>query len=110
MDRSPALTAFAALGQTMRIDAFRLLMKAGSVGMLLGEGAAALGVRQNTMSATLWVLLNAGLLRNRCEGRAIHYFTVRERVSGLLGFLLEDCCGGHPEQCQFEISDIACRG
>ncbi len=110
MDKTSALAAFAALGQTMRIDVFRLLIRAGSKGMLAGEVAQALGARQNTMSVNLSVLLNAGLLRNQREGRAIRYFADMEGVSGLLGFLMEDCCGGQPEMCQPVINDIACPG
>ncbi|MGR3723319.1 helix-turn-helix domain-containing protein, partial [Abyssibius alkaniclasticus] len=48
MDKLDALSAFAALGQSTRLDVFRLLMQAGRAGMLAGEIGAALDVRQNT--------------------------------------------------------------
>ncbi|GAA6206925.1 helix-turn-helix domain-containing protein [Cognatishimia sp. WU-CL00825] len=110
MDKSNALNAFAALSQASRLDAFRLLVQAGQTGMLAGEVSDALNVRQNTMSANLAILLSAGLLRNKREGRAIRYFAHMEGLSGLLGFLLQDCCGGRPDLCEPLIKDIACNG
>jgi len=108
MDVSETLTAFAALGQRTRLDVFRLLVKAGSGGMLSGEIGEKLDVRQNTMSANLTVLLNAGLVRNERHGRTIRYFANFDALRGLLAFLMEDCCGGRPEICQPVIDEIAC--
>ena len=56
------------------MDVFRLLVTAGSEGMLSGEIGKELGIRQNTMSANLAIMLNAGIIRNRREGRSIRYF------------------------------------
>lgn len=67
-----------------------------------------LGARQNTMSANLSILLQAGLIRNRREGQAIRYFAKREGMRGLLGCLMEECCGGRPELCQPVLDEIAC--
>lgn len=109
MDKTSTLMAFAALSQASRLDAFRLLVQAGEDGMLAGEIAEALEARQNTMSTNLSVLLNAGLLRNAREGRAIRYFANMDGLQGLLGFLLQDCCGGRPELCRPLIDDITCK-
>lgn len=108
MDRSTALAAFAALSQPTRLDTFRLLIRAGGEGMGAGEIATALDVRQNTLSANLTVLLNAGLVTNRREGRAIRYFADMGGMRGLLAFLMEECCGGTPEICQPILDEIAC--
>jgi ArsR family transcriptional regulator len=108
MESSRALAAFAALGQPTRLDAFRLLIKAGPEGMAAGEIGAALGVRLNTLSANLSVLLNAGLVRNERRGRSIRYFADMDGLRGLLVFLLQDCCAGRPELCQPVVDEIAC--
>lgn len=102
------MAAFAALSQPTRLDVFRLLVRAGAPGLAAGEIGETLGVRQNTMSANLAVLLNAGLVRNRREGRSVRYFADFDGIRGLLAFLMEDCCGGHPELCQPVIDEIAC--
>ncbi|OSP54699.1 helix-turn-helix transcriptional regulator [Pseudoruegeria sp. SK021] len=108
MDRLTALSAFACLSQPMRLDAFRLLIKAGETGMIAGEIGAALTARQNTMSANLSVLIQSGLVRKERQGRTIRYFADMDGVGGLLAFLVEDCCGGQAELCQPLIDQIAC--
>ena len=99
---------FTALSQDTRLRVFRALVQAGAAGMAAGELADRLGVRQNTMSANLSVLLAAGVVRNRREGRSIRYFVDMEGLRGLLSFLLEDCCGGRAELCAPVIDSIAC--
>ena len=108
MEEYNVLAAFSALSQQTRLDVFRLLVKAGLQGLLAGELGEQLDVRQNTMSANLTVLLNAGLVRNERQGRTIRYFADFDAVRGLLAFLMEDCCGGRPELCQPIIDEIAC--
>ncbi|MDH3264169.1 MAG: metalloregulator ArsR/SmtB family transcription factor [Paracoccaceae bacterium] len=108
MDKIDALAAFAALSQETRLDVLRLLVRRGAEGALSGEIGAALGVRQNTMSANLTVLKHAGLVRNAREGRGVRYFADVEGIRGLLAFLMEDCCGGRPELCRPLIEEIAC--
>ena len=108
MDKTHALTAFAALSQPVRLDVFRLLVRTGDTGMPAGEIAETLGVKQNTMSANLAVLHQAGLIRSERQGRIIRYYPDIDGIRGLLAFLMEDCCGGRPEQCQPLIAEIAC--
>ncbi len=108
MDKIRALDAFAALGQSTRLDVFRLLIAAGEAGMSAGDIGDALGVRQNTMSANLGVLARSGLIRNAREGRSIRYFADLDGLRGLLAFLMEDCCGGRPELCRPVIDELAC--
>ncbi|MBU2867259.1 ArsR/SmtB family transcription factor [Pacificibacter marinus] len=108
MDKNNALDAFNALSQATRLDVFRLLIKAGEVGMTAGEIGETLDVRQNTMSTNLSILARSGLIRSEREGRSIRYFSDMEGVRGLLAFLIEDCCGGHPELCQPIINEVAC--
>ncbi|NSX54825.1 ArsR/SmtB family transcription factor [Parasulfitobacter algicola] len=100
MDIKTATEAFSALSQPMRLDVFRLLVKAGENGMLSGEIGTALEVKQNTMSANLAILLQAGLVRNERHGRAIRYFANIKGMQDLLTFLLQDCCGSRPDLCQ----------
>lgn len=108
MDKLDSVNAFAALSQPTRLDVFRLLVQAEPTGISAGEIGQKLDVRQNTMSANLAVLLNAGLIRNEREGRSIRYFVNFEGLRGLLGFLLEDCCGGRADLCRPLIDEIAC--
>ncbi len=108
MEMKKALIAFTALSKETRLKVFRLLIRAGPEGMLAGEIGRRLGVRQNTMSANLTILLNSGLVRNEREGKSVRYFADIEGIRGLLGYLMEDCCGGNAEVCQPVIEEISC--
>ena len=108
MDKLNALAALTALSQETRLDVFRLLVQVGPAGLPAGEIGDRLGVRQNTMSANLSVLTHGGLIRSVREGRSIRYFADMNGLKGLLGFLLENCCGGAPELCQPVIAKLTC--
>lgn len=108
MDILDALDAFAALSQPARLQAYRMLVEAGPKGVPAGDIACHLDVRQNTMSAHLAVLLHANLVRRQREGRVIRYSINVEMMRGLLGFMLEDCCGGKPDLCQPLIETVTC--
>lgn len=99
MDIMTATSSFAAISQPTRLAALRLLVQAGPGGMPAGEIGERLGVRQNTMSANLSVLTQAGLLNSQRAGRSIRYFANFAHFEALLVYLMKDCCGGRIELC-----------
>ncbi|GAA0277242.1 helix-turn-helix domain-containing protein [Alteraurantiacibacter aestuarii] len=107
MDSINPTAMFAALSQETRLQVFRRLIKAGPKGLLSGEIGEQMGVRQNTMSANLAILLNAGLIRNERQGRSVRYFANIPAISDLLRFLLEDCCGGDSALCNPLVASLA---
>lgn len=107
METIDAVRAFSALGQPTRLEVLRLLIRTGAPGVAAGEIAEALGVRQNTLSANLAVLRDAGLIGSERDGRSIRYFADMNGLGALLGFLMEDCCGGRPERCRPLIDEVA---
>ena len=92
MDSSQATDRLAALAQLSRLEAFRLLLRAGPGGLAAGDIARALEVPHNTLSTHLAILVGAGLLLSRREGRRVIYSVDFEGLRELLSFLLEDCC------------------
>jgi ArsR family transcriptional regulator, arsenate/arsenite/antimonite-responsive transcriptional repressor len=94
-----AVEALSALAHEGRLSVFRLLVRAGPDGVAAGDIARKLDILPNTLSASLTVLANAGLVQSRREGRSIVYTADYERMSGLLGFLMEDCCNGDASIC-----------
>ena len=108
MDTIRALSALSALAQPTRLELFRALVKAGAKGMLSGQLGERLGLLQNTTSANLAVLLQAGLIRNTRQGRQVRYFANMDGMRDLLAFLMEDCCGGRPEACRPVIETLTC--
>ncbi len=108
MDKSTALEALGALAQETRLDVFRLLVRAGPSGLCVGEIAERLGLRQNTLSTNLARLARAGLVKGTREGRSVRYRADLEGMRRLLGFLLEDCCGGQPALCRPLLDELLC--
>ncbi len=104
-----ALAAFAALSQETRLRIIRALVRAGPEGVSAGAlGEAAGGVASSAMSFHLNHLEHAGLVRSRREGRFIIYTAAFETLAALVGFLLNDCCQGHPEICGPLMDAFAC--
>ena len=108
MESNLAIKRLSALAQDSRLAVFRLLVKAGPDGVAAGEIARILGITNNTLSAQLNVLANAGLISGRRDGRSIIYAANYDGMSELLVYLMEDCCQGHPEVCA-PLSEAASR-
>lgn len=111
MELCDAIKRLSAIAQEGRLQAFRLLVKAGPEGLAAGEIARRLDAAPNTMSAQLLVLSNAGLIRARRAGRSIIYSVDFPAMSDLMIFLTEDCCGGRAEICTplAAVADNRCK-
>ena len=106
-----ALSALAALGQPSRLAIFRLLMRHEPAGLAAGAIAETIGCPHNTLSTHLAILARAGLVRGTRDGRSITYRADVEGMRALVGFLVTDCCGGHPELCDLQDAfESACCG
>ncbi|AWN39615.1 ArsR/SmtB family transcription factor [Methylobacterium durans] len=99
MDERQALSAFAALGQEHRLKVVRALVTAGPDGLAAGLLAAELGLSTSNLSFHLKELDHAGLIGSRREGRSMIYSASYPTLSGLIAFLMRDCCRGRPEVC-----------
>jgi ArsR family transcriptional regulator, arsenate/arsenite/antimonite-responsive transcriptional repressor len=108
MQERQALSAFAALSQETRIRIVRLLVTAGPDGMAAGAIAEAAGVSASNVSFHLKELTQAGLAAAKREARSIHYTADYAGLSGLIAFLMQDCCAGHPEICLPATAESCC--
>jgi DNA-binding transcriptional ArsR family regulator len=99
MEISQATGALGALAQDSRLKIFRLLVQHGPEGMAAGDIARKLKLPHNTLSFHVAALSRAGLVVSQKRGRSILYSVDFEGTRALLGFLVEDCCRGHPEIC-----------
>jgi ArsR family transcriptional regulator, arsenate/arsenite/antimonite-responsive transcriptional repressor len=106
MDNLETIAALAALAQSTRLDAFRLLVSREPDGVPAGELARLIEVPQNTMSAHLAVLAHAGLVKGERQSRSIIYRANLARFREVALFLLKDCCGGRPDICAPIIADL----
>ena len=92
MDIQKALIAFDALSQETRLRVFRLLVEHGPDGVPAGTLSDALDIPHNTLSFHLSHMSNAGLVLSRREGRSIIYSANFEFFTGLIRYMVEDCC------------------
>lgn len=92
MDIQNTLIMFDALSQETRLQAFRLLVKAGPGGLSAGAISEKLGTPHNTMSFHLHHLSHAGLITSNRDGRSIIYSANFPAVRALIAFMVKDCC------------------
>ncbi|MGF9761898.1 metalloregulator ArsR/SmtB family transcription factor [Microvirga sp. 0TCS3.31] len=99
MESESIILALAALAQPTRLDVFRLLVSHEPDGLPAGDIARELAVPHNTMSSHLGILSRAGLVHSERRSRSIIYRADLARLRDVVTFLLQDCCGGHPDVC-----------
>lgn len=94
-----AVEAMMALAHETRLAAFRILMRAGPGGLSAGAIATRLQVMPSTLSHHLAVLERADLLDSWRQGQQIFYACDYSGIRGVIDFLINDCCRGHPDFC-----------
>ena len=94
MEEQDAVSALAALAQTMRLRVFRALVGAGPQGLTPGALSAALGVPASTLSFHLKELSHAALVTQQRDGRNLIYRPDIARMNTLLAYLTAHCCQG----------------
>lgn len=94
MENSSAVNLLAALAQESRLAVFRLLVQQGPDGLPAGQISTTLGIPANTLSFHLKELTHAGLLTSRQAGRFVFYAANFPVMTGLIAFLMDNCCQG----------------
>jgi len=89
-----AVSSLAALAQVQRLRAFKALVAAGPEGLTPSDMAAQLDVAPSALSFHLKALSHAGLISVEARGRNLIYRANYDRMTALLGYLTEHCCGG----------------
>ena len=87
-----AAQGFAAIGSEPRLQALRLLVRAGPAGMTVGEVQQALGLAASTCTHHLRFLAAAGLVEQTKKGRSIACCASFARIEALAAFLVTECC------------------
>lgn len=99
MDKMTATTILESLASGIRLDIYRLLVKAGPDGLVAGDIAAALSLAPNNASFHLKTLAQAGLLAAEQQGRFQRYRANMGLMAELVGYLTAECCAGDLAQC-----------
>jgi DNA-binding transcriptional ArsR family regulator len=106
MENENVIVSLAALAQSTRLEAFKLLVKHEPDGLPAGEIARTLAVPHNTLSSHLSILSHAGLVTSTLQSRTITYRANLDQFRAMTSFLLKDCCSGRPEICAPLIEDL----
>jgi ArsR family transcriptional regulator len=99
MHQQAATRVFECLSSGIRLDVYRLLVKAGSEGRVAGEIAAALGLPPPNLSFHLRAMTHAGLITVVQEGRFQRYRADLPLMIDLVAYLTEECCAGQAGLC-----------
>ncbi|MET4104252.1 ArsR family transcriptional regulator [Roseovarius sp. MBR-78] len=91
---TPTARALAALGHDTRLAIFRLLVRAGEEGLNVGEIGQHLGHAPSTLAHHLSTLVEAGLVVQERQGRAVLNRVDFTAMRRMLDFLTAECCTG----------------
>jgi DNA-binding transcriptional ArsR family regulator len=94
MDITQAATCLEKLGNPLRLEIVRLLVRAGDDGLSVGEIQRHLKVPPSTLSHHILHLVSGGLISQQREGRVLRCTVDYERMQALVDMLTEECCAG----------------
>ena len=87
-----AAQGFAAIGSEPRLAVLKILVRAGSKGLSVGDIKQRLGFPASTLAHHLRFLADAGLIDQKKFGRMVLNQAAFERIQMLAEFLLHECC------------------
>lgn len=94
METNNAAICMEALGNTTRLEIFRLLVRAGPNGAPVGRLQDLLGIPGSTLSHHIARLVRVGLVSQERRSRVLICRAEYVRMDALLAFLGAECCQG----------------
>lgn len=94
MKTKQVLNSLSALAHEHRLAVYRMLVQAGPEGLPAGVIAGRLGVPPSSLTFHTQALVRAGIVVNHRVSRQIIYAADFKVMTGLVGYLTENCCGG----------------
>lgn len=91
---SPIARSLAALGHDARLAIYRLLVRAGDDGLVVGEIGQHLDMAPSTLAHHLRALVDAGLVLQEKRGREVVNRVDFDAMRRTLGYLTSECCAG----------------
>ncbi|WP_299564571.1 metalloregulator ArsR/SmtB family transcription factor [uncultured Sulfitobacter sp.] len=86
--------ALAALGHEARLDVYRLLVRAGEEGLVVGDIASHTKLPLSTLAHHLRTLVGARLVVQERRGREVVNRADFTAMNAALAFLTDECCQG----------------
>lgn len=97
MEEKQALGMLGALSQETRLRVVRYLVQCDAEGASAGDIGKEVDATSSRASFHLSTLEQAGLITSERQSRRIIYRANFDNLGGLMTFLLNDCCGSHPD-------------
>lgn len=94
MDKLKVINTLDALAQESRLDIFRLLVQAGTNGLMVGKIGSVLNLPHATLSFHLDKLHKAELIVREKQGRTTIYRANYNVLGETIGYLTKNCCKG----------------
>ena len=94
MELNHAARCLDKLGNPVRLEIFRLLVRAGSEGLAVGEIQEHLEIPASTLSHHVSHLVNAGLVHQERDSRILRCTPNFALMEELVAFLTKQCCVG----------------
>ncbi len=91
-----AAAMLAALGSTVRLKVYRLLLRAGTQGLSVTSLQRSSGIPASTLNHHLAALVGAGLVVQERIGRELLCRAEYSEIRRLSAFLLQECCADAP--------------
>ncbi|WP_454696744.1 ArsR/SmtB family transcription factor [Achromobacter aegrifaciens] len=107
MNKNTAVSVFESLASGVRLDIFRLLVRAAPGGCVAGQIAAELNLPPTNLSFHLKALTQSGLLTVEQEGRYMRYRANIDLMNELVSYLTAECCSGIPAPSSSENLGVA---
>ncbi|WP_417820527.1 ArsR/SmtB family transcription factor [Terasakiella sp.] len=92
MDQTIAVKRLGELGHDTRMSVFRLLVKAGKKGMVVGDIQRHLDVSAPNLSHHIHRLIGVGLIRQKRDGRSLYCYAELDALREIMNFLEAECC------------------
>jgi DNA-binding transcriptional ArsR family regulator len=103
-----AVQALGALAHEYRLAIYRMLVEQGPEGLPAGVIAERLGIAPSSLTFHLQHLQRAGLIDQKRVSRHLIYAADFGRMTALVGFLTENCCGGSQSACSPCVRQDVC--
>ena len=94
MNEETAAGCLEALGHQTRLSIYRILVKAGDDGLIVGDIKKDLNIPASTLSHHLTKLARVGLVSQGRRGREIYCSVDYHEMRALIGFLTKECGTG----------------
>jgi ArsR family transcriptional regulator len=94
IDETRACNAFSALGHPVRLQLYRLLIRANPKGARVSDIGAHLGINGATLTHHLSTLVQAGLVTQQRTGREIINRADMGTMQQISDFMVAQCCAG----------------